>query len=79
MIYEDDEKKIQQLSNLIDVSHSVAAELLTLAGGDVSLAWSCSFNTCGLNQCKAAIINSRFNSIERKNDDKSSKGRNRKQ
>ena len=57
-------RDIKKLRDRIGVSHSVATELLTLSGGDLDLAEECSRNSTGLTQCKAAIIDRRFNKIE---------------
>lgn len=42
----------------------VAKELLTLAGDDCELVIDCSIHSDGLDQCKAKIINERFQLIE---------------
>lgn len=59
---------VEDLSIRINVSKSVAEELLDLAGGDVDLAEECSLNSKGLNQCKSKIIGERFARLERKID-----------
>lgn len=56
--------KIKQLRDAIGVGPCVAEELLVLAGWDVDLATECSRKSSGLDQCKAAIINERFNRLE---------------
>ena len=57
-------RKIKELRNAIGVGKGVAEELLVLAGGDVELATICSRESSGLDQCKAAIINARFEFLE---------------
>lgn len=56
--------KIKQLRDKIGVGKGVAEELLVLSGGDVDLAAKCSKEAAGLDQCKALIINRRFQVIE---------------
>ena len=56
--------KIKQLRDRIKVGKGVAEELLVLSGGDVDLAAKCSREAAGLDQCKALIIDSRFQAIE---------------
>ena len=56
--------KIDDLRNRIGVGKTVASELLVLAGGDIDMAEQCSLESAGLDQCKAAIINTRFSRIE---------------
>lgn len=56
--------KVKDLRQRIGVGQSVAEELLTLAGGDVNLAEYASKCSAGLDQCKALIINLRFQRIE---------------
>ena len=58
--------KVDELRDRIGVGYSVAHELLVLAGGDVDLAEECSISSRGLDQCKAAIIDSRLKKLERK-------------
>lgn len=55
---------IKELRQRLNVSQSVAEELLTLAGGDIELAVQASAESNGLTQCKASIINKRFNRLE---------------
>ena len=55
---------VQELRERIGVGNSVAHELLVLAGEDVDLAEECSKASDGLDQCKAAIIDTRFKRIE---------------
>jgi len=55
---------INDLRKRIDVSSSVAYELLILAGGDVDLAEEASKNSKGLSQCKAYILDARLRAIE---------------
>lgn len=55
---------IKDLRERINVGWSVAAELLTLAGGDIDLAEKASLESDGLDQCKAKIIDQRFKRIE---------------
>jgi len=57
-------RKIKELRNAIGVGKGVAEELLVLAGGDTELAIDCSKASAGLDQCKAAIINARFQFLE---------------
>lgn len=63
------EDKVKKLQAELDVSYSVADELLRLSGGDMSLAISTSRESQGLNQCKANIIDRRFKRLEKKLDD----------
>jgi hypothetical protein len=55
---------IKELRQRLNVSRSVAEELLTLAGGDVELAVQASSESSGLTQCKARIIDERFKKLE---------------
>lgn len=57
-------KMIKDLRQRIGVGAGVAEELLVLAGGDIDLAETCSVESRGLDQCKAAIINERFEALE---------------
>ena len=57
-------RDIKELRNRIQVGNSVAEELLVLSGGDVDMAEECSRSSAGLDQCKAAIIDSRFRRLE---------------
>lgn len=57
-------RAIKELRERIDVSKSVAEELLILAGGDIELAVQASVESRGLTQCKANIIDKRFNRLE---------------
>ena len=57
--------KVKKLRQEIGVGQSVASELLTLSGGDLQLAAQASKESTGLDQCKAAIINERFQRIEK--------------
>ena len=56
--------KIKKLRDAIGVGPGVAEELLVLAGWDVDMAIDCSRKSAGLDQCKASIINERFNRLE---------------
>lgn len=56
--------KIKMLRDQIGVGKGVAEELLVLSGGNVDLAARCSKEAAGLDQCKALIIDSRFQAIE---------------
>ena len=55
---------VQELKQRLNISESVASELLILAGDDVDLAEDCSRKSTGLNECKARIINERFRQLE---------------
>ena len=57
-------RAIKELRERLNVSKSVAEELLTLAGGDVELAVQASLESNGLTQCKANIIDKRFSKLE---------------
>lgn len=59
-------KKVNQVMRKIGCGGSVAREILTLAGWDVDLAVRASRSSCGLDQCKARIINERFSKLETK-------------
>lgn len=56
--------KIKEVRKRIGVGNGVAHELLVLAGGDVELVVWASKKSTGLDQCKAAIIDGRFRTIE---------------
>lgn len=58
--------KAKYVSKVLGISYQLAADLLTLAGGDADMVISCSKATHGLDQCKAEIINRRFDRVERK-------------
>lgn len=55
---------VKDLRKRIGVGLSVAHELLVLSGGDVDLAERCSRHSDGLDQCKAEIIDARFEQLE---------------
>lgn len=57
--------QIRELRQRLGVGATVAAELLTLAGGDLDLAEHASKTSPGLDQCKAKIIDERFKRLER--------------
>ena len=57
-------RAIKELRERLRVSKSVAEELLTLAGEDIELAVQASSESNGLTQCKASIIDKRFNKLE---------------
>lgn len=59
-------KKINKVMRKIGCGGSVARELLTIAGWDVDLVVDMSESSCGLDQCKARIINERFSRLETK-------------
>lgn len=58
------DNKVKEVRRRIGVGNGVASELLVLAGGDVELVVSASKKSGGLDQCKAAIIDGRFRTIE---------------
>lgn len=60
---------IEFIVNQLGISHRLADDLLTLAGGNINTVITCSKATNGLDQCKTAIINKRFSRLERKNHD----------
>lgn len=59
-----DKSKVNDLRDRISVGSSVATELLVLSGGDIDMAAEASFESTGLDQCKAAIIDKRFKRLE---------------
>ena len=61
-------RSVKELRDRIGVGAGVAEELLVLSGGDVDMAEDASKKSRGLDQCKASIINSRFENIERRLD-----------
>lgn len=46
------------------IGETVANELLVLAGDDPELVIDCSINSSGLDQCRAKIIDARFQFVE---------------
>lgn len=60
--------RMAKVRDTLNVSPSVATELLVLAGWDVEMVINCSKNSNGLNECKSKIIDARFTKIERKKD-----------
>lgn len=45
------------------IGYGVIKELLTLAGGDCEMVINCSIKAEGLDQCRAKIINARFEQL----------------
>ena len=64
----DHKKKIAEVRESLGVGYTVADELLVLAGDDKEMTCECSLASPGLDQCKAAIINTRFSRIEKRLD-----------
>ena len=56
--------KVKRVMSELNISRSVAEELLTLAGNDTSMVIRASRKSNGLNQCKASIIGNRLFNIE---------------
>lgn len=56
--------KVKKLAEELDVSPSVAKELLILSGGDTDLIYWASENSRRLAECKARIINERLTKLE---------------
>ena len=56
--------KVVQLRRTLGISTSVARELLLLAGEDVDIVIQASEAASGLNECKARVIDLRFNKLE---------------
>ena len=59
-------RKVDELRERISVGPVVAHELLVLSGGDVDMATEASLESRGLDQCRARIIDKRFENIEKK-------------
>lgn len=59
-------RKVKKVMAHIGCGGSVARELLVLAGWDDELVLRMSNSSSGLDQCKARIINERFNRLETK-------------
>ena len=57
--------QVNELRERINVGPVVAHELLVLAGGDVDMATEASLESRGLDQCRARIIDKRFENIEK--------------
>lgn len=57
-------KLVNEVSDELCISRGLADELLTLAGYDKEIVIKCSNQSSGLNECKAKILDSRFNKIE---------------
>jgi hypothetical protein len=51
----------------IDIGPNMLRELVILAGGDDSLVLRCAMASKGVNECKARIIDGRFQTVERTN------------
>lgn len=64
----DKELFIAELARDLDVSKSVAHELALLAGYDRELVIKASRGSSGLNECKAKIIDARFEKGEQNSD-----------
>ncbi len=57
-------EKTDRIREELGISKSVAEELMKLAGDDEDLVIECSRSSRGLSECKARIIDARFNKIE---------------
>lgn len=55
---------ILEVRNELGIGNSVASELMRLAGGDKDLVIKSSLESDGLDQCKAKIIDGRFDKLE---------------
>lgn len=62
----DKRKTIEEIRKELEVSYSVALELCLLGGEDVDLIVECSDASRGLDECKARIVNERFNKLATK-------------
>lgn len=53
------------VSRELRIGYSVANELLLLANGDVEKVVECGLKSSGLGECKARIVNQRFDELEK--------------
>lgn len=56
--------KINRIKEELGIGFSVANELCLLAGGDIDMVIEASDRSGSLSQCKAEIINKRFEKLE---------------
>ena len=60
-----DELKVEQMRRVCNCGDGVARELLTLSGGDLSLAMEASLESQSILEAKAKVLNKRFARLER--------------